>query len=479
MFRTCISFLISLFLVISNAFENWNTPRTSVEPAVRCPEELVEIEVNEASNVVSSTSGIRIADFIPLLKSDYDILIEKARKIANEADANDDFDLEETTRARIRELKKQKKNVKSEDNPLLAFEPTIYKKEGRRWNVFHKWSLDWLKEKYGRILVKRSTSVPLENGGVEWNEVELSEYLTSSFRQQKLKITDYEELLLAESAPNEVDKSDEDVKDPKKFLEAVEKTAAKVFVDYDTWDDIENPEGEFAFGRLKQIQSQLLKDKKFKSSYLYKVAKNKKSRSAEFHISPPGSGQTFNRTQGQWIAVIQGSLRVFLYPPTTLPPYTYPQRASLAEWVDHIYPRLEKNSPVSPLEITVLPGNVLHVPTEYHMAMLSCSETMFVTLFDEEKQDSPHTIIREYSTKLQKAIDSVRKANIEESKQRDEKAKQKNAYNEDTARTLSDISEEQTEMLNSIALEGLKELSGLVEKYVCSVFFFQFYFYCA
>ena len=223
---------VLLLLATSNAIENWNTEGISVSPVVVCPGEKIELVV-DATAVSSTHSGIRVEDQIPLREEDYARLIEKARKIANKADEEDDADLEESTRAKIRSLKKAKRNLeKGEDQQKKggAFcgpscEPTVYKKEGLAWSVMKQWSVDLLANKYSDILLSRSTSVQMENGGTGWNEVEMADFLNSSFRQQKMKVTDYEDLLLAESAPKVEDSSEEAKRDPQKFLESVEKTA--------------------------------------------------------------------------------------------------------------------------------------------------------------------------------------------------------------------------------------------------------------
>ena len=53
-------------------------------------------------------------------------------------------------------------------------EPTVYLHEALKWSVLKTWSLELLAEKYSDILIQRSSSITLENGGSKWNDVELS-----------------------------------------------------------------------------------------------------------------------------------------------------------------------------------------------------------------------------------------------------------------------------------------------------------------
>ncbi len=470
-----ISFLtLTLLLAATTTFaiDAWNTPGTTVRPIVKCPGNYFEMEIdvnNEESEMVGSkTTGIRLESTIPLRKSDYVRLIEEARKIANQADEEDNSALEEKMRSEIRRLKKLRKKTEENKEMYAAAmnEPTVYLHEALKWSVLKTWSLELLAEKYSDILIQRSSSITLENGGSKWNDVELSEYLKTTFRQQKMEVTDYEEKLLAKSAPIINDASNAATTDPEKFLAAVEQTALDIFVDYDTWEMKETPEGEYAEGRLRQIQSSLLKDLNFRNSWLYKTAKQKEPPST-FTIGPPGSGQTFNQTQGRWIAVIQGSLRVFLYPHSTLPPNSFPQKASIAEWIEHIYqtPTSAAAEWNEPLEVTLKPGNVMHIPSGYHMASLACSEVLYLTIWDQET-NTPIQIVGNVQEKLQNVAAEIRE---EKKEQGEEELKKNNAEGKgrpDGAIGLEDLSEEQDDLLKDAAEEGVARLMKILKRNV-------------
>ena len=214
------------------------------------------------------------------------------------------------------------------------------------------------------------------------------------------------------------------------------------------------------------VQSLLLKDQNFQTSFLYKLAKLKDP-APTFTIAPPGSGTTFNQTQGRFIAIVQGSLRVFLYPPSTLPPHTFPQKASIAEWIEHIYPGVQGNPSLAPMEVTLRPGNVLHIPSGYHVASLACSESMFFTLWDEEKKSIYKTLM-EVQINLQRAASRIREANVAETKERDEAGRKDNGgqKSEQEENVLEDLSARQDEVLKKTSEEGLAKLMKLLKRNV-------------
>jgi hypothetical protein len=464
--KLCLTLGAFLAAATTSAIESWNTPGITVRPVVKCPVIFFEVDaaatnIGDSSSIVGTHGGIRVESTIPLRKADYARLIEEARSAANKADEDDDYELEERMRAEIRTLKKARKSLETNKEALAEAmkEATIYAHEAAKWKVLNEWSLQTLEDKYADILITRSTSVSLENGGSSWNEVELSEYLNTTFREQKMDITEYEEELLAGSAPAVADASEEANTDPQKFLAAVEKTALDVFVDYDSWEPKQVPEGEYAQGRLRQIQSMLLKDPNFRKSWLFKMAKNKES-PATFTLGPAGSGQTFNQTKGRWLAVVQGSLRVFLYHHSTLPPKTYPQKASIAEWTEHIYPSVQ-GTDRAPLEVTLLPGNVLHIPSGFHFASLNCAETLYLTIWDQE-ENTPVQIMEKVQKSLQEIAADIRKTQLEEA----DKYKAEQEQDTSEPAQLGDLTEEQDQAMKETAEAGLALLMKIIKRNV-------------
>ena len=471
---------MALLLATTTAVDPWNTPGATVTPVIKCPEDVFEIDV-EASPVVGTNGGIRVETKIPLRKADYDRLIEEARTVANKADEEDDAELEEQTRVEIRRLKKERRGLenKGKDNHGTREEPTIYTSEARSWSVLNTWSLEMLEEKYSDILLQRGSSIMLENSGASWNEVELNDYLNTSFREQKLEVSDYEEKLLAASAPVVADESDVATTDPQKFLEKVQKTASDMFVDYDTWNMLEEPEGEYAEGTLRQIQSLLLKDKNFRNSWLYKMAKLKDP-APTFTIGPPGSGMTFEQAQGRWLAGIQGSVRVFLYSYTTLPPTTHPQKTSIAEWLENIYPGV-KGTARAPLEVTLRAGMVLHIPSGYHVALLGCAEFMFLTIWDQEMSDTPFKVSQEVRTNLANVATELREETTKDAEMRrrqenggrDGEQQQQQQQQQQLPYELDELSEVQDEKMRQASEEGLAKLMKIIKR---TVSFFKTFF---
>ena len=113
------------------------------------------------------------------------------------------------------------------------------------------------------------------------------------------------------------------------------------------------------------------------------------------------------------------------------------------------------------------PGNVLHIPSGYHVASLACSETMFFTLWDEEKKSIYKTLM-EVQINLQRAASRIREANVAEAKERDEANRRDGGgqKSEQEENVLEDLSARQDEVLKKTSEEGLAKLMKLLKRNV-------------
>lgn len=95
-----------------------------------------------------------------------------------------------------------------------------------------------------------------------------------------------------------------------------------------------------------------------------------------FGIGGTNTGVVWHSHAEAMLAVIAGSKRVFLYPPSQTPPIHYPVTMPQVRWLEKVYPLLK--DPV-PIETELRGGDVLYIPPGYYHATINCGETVAVS----------------------------------------------------------------------------------------------------
>jgi hypothetical protein len=96
-----------------------------------------------------------------------------------------------------------------------------------------------------------------------------------------------------------------------------------------------------------------------------------------FGIAGPGSGVPFHIHGPTFAETIYGRKRWFLYPPSARPEFD-PDTTTL-QWFLNKYPHLSERN--KPYECTLLPGEVIYLPSQWWHATLNVDTTVFMSTF--------------------------------------------------------------------------------------------------
>ena len=100
-----------------------------------------------------------------------------------------------------------------------------------------------------------------------------------------------------------------------------------------------------------------------------------------FGVGGIGSGTTLHRHGETWLHMIEGTKRIIMYPPTTLPPLQYVVELSQRDWIEQIYELNNKKVyNVRSEECTVRRGDALYIPSAWFHSSINCDETVALAL---------------------------------------------------------------------------------------------------